>query len=392
MSCIPVLIGEKAPDVPSTTEVVNAFDIPEVTVCTVGFQLVAVVSFRKTCCGPVIEPCKRRKVMGVAEAPVPIAAWVEQLSTHPARTPSIRISVPCKVGIIFYKNVERASRTGKDSGIGMFGPQGLPIICITAFDTKGPAISPTVCPIPAVKIKEVIKPVGKAFYFKLVNAGDGSEINSGELRIQEGMRASQYQVFKPSEVIYLEAPKNAKGLYTVVTQLPGYTPTNSVFNYQNPSAKKGNQEELIIELQVTKAKKGDYTDFNNVKFFTNASLLQPAAQNELDGLVDLMKENLKYRIKVHGHVNGKRERESITRGEKSDFFGLNRAADKSTKRMSAMDLSTARAESVRDYLVTQGIDANRIKIKGEGGRILLYPEAGLYGAYNDRVEIEFLKN
>jgi len=254
-----------------------------------------------------------------------------------------------------------------------------------------PAIDSSLIAKP-VKIKEVIKPVGKAFYFKLVNAGDGSEINSGELRIQEGMRASQYQVFKPSEVIYLEAPKNAKGLYTVVTQLPGYTPTNSVFNYQNPSAKKGNQEELIIELQVTKAKKGDYTDFNNVKFFTNASLLQPAAQNELDGLVDLMKENLKYRIKVHGHVNGKRERESITRGEKSDFFGLNRAADKSTKRMSAMDLSTARAESVRDYLVTQGIDANRIKIKGEGGRILLYPEAGLYGAYNDRVEIEFLKN
>jgi len=243
-----------------------------------------------------------------------------------------------------------------------------------------------------VEVVEVKKPVGKAFYFRLINAGDGSEIKSGEVHIQEAIRATQYQTFRPGELVYLEAPKNARGSYTVITQIAGYSPTSSVFNYQNPSARKGNQEELIIELSLKKAKKGDYVDFSSVKFFTNASLLQPASQNELDGLADLMKENLKYRIKIHGHVNGSRDRESITRSEKSGFFGLNSGVDKVTKKMSAKDLSTARAESIRDYLVSQGIEASRIKIKGDGSQIPLYPETGIYGQYNDRVEIEFLKN
>ena len=56
------------------------------------------------------------------------------------------------------------------------------------------------------------------------------------------------------------------------------------------------------------------------------------------------------------------------------------------------ELSIARAENVKAYLVKQGVDASRITTKGEGGKVPLYPESGAMGQYNDRIEIEFVKN
>lgn len=241
-------------------------------------------------------------------------------------------------------------------------------------------------------VVEKPKPAGKPFYIKLRNTYDNSEVKSGEVHVQEAVKAPQYQAFKPGEIIYLEPPKNKRGAYTIVTQVAGYSPASTVFNYENPIGEKGPDGETIIELPVVKAKKGDYVDFNNVKFYKNASLLLPAAQNELDGLVDLMKENMKYEIKIHGHVNGDQARESFTRGPNSSFFGTNPTTDLTTKKMSAKELSLKRAESVRDYLISQGIEAKRLSVKGEGGKIPLYPEGGTLGQLNDRVEIEFVKS
>jgi len=31
-------------------------------------------------------------------------------------------------------------------------------------------------------------------------------------------------------------------------------------------------------------------------------------------------------------------------------------------------------------------------LKGEGGKVPLYPEGGTLGQYNDRIEVEFVKN
>jgi outer membrane protein OmpA-like peptidoglycan-associated protein len=243
-----------------------------------------------------------------------------------------------------------------------------------------------------VEAPVVAKPTGKAFYFKLINGADGSEVKSGEVHLQESAKDTQFQVFKPGEIVYLETPKNKRGSYTVVTQVAGYGNISTVFDYENPAGEVGSGNEVIIEVPVTKAKKGDYIDFNNVKFFKNASILLPASQTELDGVVDLLKENPKYKIKIHGHVNGTYSRDSFTRGEKSEFFATNVTVDKITKNMSAKDLSTARAESISDYLISQSIEADRISVKGEGGKISIYPEQGSLGVLNDRIEIEFVKH
>jgi outer membrane protein OmpA-like peptidoglycan-associated protein len=279
-------------------------------------------------------------------------------------------------------------------------PETNPVIDSTQMvkpeEGKTPAIDSTQMAKPVVDSvaseSHLKKHTGRPFYFKLIKSTDGSEIKTGQVHVQEALNATQYQAFNVGEVIYLEAPKNNRRSYTVVTQVPGYSPVTTVFDYQSISQTKTPEQEVIVELPMTKAKRGDYIDFNEVKFYKNAAILYPSSQNELDGVVDLMKENAKYKIKIHGHVNGAQVRESFLRGPNSSFFAPNPSADQTIKGMSDKALSLARAETVRDYLISQGIDVSRISVKGEGGRIPLYPEGGSYGHLNDRVEIEFIRN
>ncbi len=240
-------------------------------------------------------------------------------------------------------------------------------------------------PKPVVK-----KPDGKPFYFKLVNIESGNEV-LGEVHIQESNRSNQYQAFRGNEIAYLKLPANKAGTFTLVTQVPGYQQIKTVIAYNDPALTKGEEGEVIIPLELKKAKAGDYIDFNNVRFIRNSSVMNSESQNELDGLVSLMKENAKYRIKIHGHCNGKQNREIIVRGSSQKFFAMDPGANKK-ETMSAKVLSEERANAVKAYLVSQGIDASRVSVKAEGGKIPLYPESSTLSSYNDRVEVEVKKN
>ena len=237
----------------------------------------------------------------------------------------------------------------------------------------------------------VPKPAGKAFYFKLVNAESGNEV-IGELHVQESVKASQYQAFKGNEIVYIKAPINKNGTYTIVTQVPGYQQMKITLPYNEPGGTAGSENEMIIPFELKKAKRGDYIDFNNVRFIRNSSIMTPESQNELDGLVALMKENIKYKITIHGHCNGKNERDIVALGTSQDYFNVNPAANKKIQSSTAKILSEERANAVKGYLVSQGIDDKRIGTKAEGGKIALYPEQSTLASYNDRVEVEVKKH
>ncbi|MFM8849321.1 MAG: OmpA family protein [Cytophagales bacterium] len=264
-----------------------------------------------------------------------------------------------------------------------------PALVEPAIDSSKVSVPATDPKPPVVEEKPI--PKGKPFYFRLRNSDGNEEIKSGEVQLLEGARATEYKTFKPGEVVYLEAPINKRGLYTIVTQVVGYRPERAAFNFKNPQGAKGSAGEAIIEISLVKAKKGDYVDFANVRFYENAAFMYAPSQNELDGLVDLMKENPRYEIRIHGHVNGNKPRETYTRGSNSAFFAQTPSADVTNKTMSAKELSLRRAETVRDYLISQGIEPKRISVKGQGGRIPLYPDEGTLSQSNDRVEIEITK-
>ncbi|MBS1559001.1 MAG: OmpA family protein [Bacteroidetes bacterium] len=239
---------------------------------------------------------------------------------------------------------------------------------------------------PVVKIK---KPDGIPFYFK-AQSKDGKDL-TGMVHLQEGTKATQFQSIKIGEVTYLIPPQNKNGTYLVTAQVPGYKESSLTFLYSGNTFEKGTEGETIVMLTLDKAKRGDYIDFNNVHFIANSSLLKPESKDELDGLVTLMKENVKYKIKIYGHCNGTQTRDATTLGSSSNLFVVDPKLNHRGK-LSAKDLSKERAEIIKTYLVQQGVDASRVATKGEGGKIPLYPEGGSLGQYNDRVEIEFTKN
>ncbi|MBX2912217.1 MAG: OmpA family protein [Cyclobacteriaceae bacterium] len=236
------------------------------------------------------------------------------------------------------------------------------------------------------KEPEVEKPNGKAFMFRLVS--NGEEV-LGEVHVLESPRATQYQSFNGNEVVYLTPPRNPENAFIASVQAPGYRPVEITVDYNDPavySSGFGPQNEVVIPIELVRSKRGDYIEFNKVRFFGNSAIFQPESKIELDGLVDLMKENPKYKIKVHGHCNGKQSRNVVTKGNSNDFFATSTMNNRAT--VSAKELTQLRADLVKEYLVSQGIDAKRIKTKAEGGKVMIYPQTSTLAGYNDRIEVE----
>jgi outer membrane protein OmpA-like peptidoglycan-associated protein len=77
-------------------------------------------------------------------------------------------------------------------------------------------------------------------------------------------------------------------------------------------------------------------------------------------------------------------------GTSSTIFALD-PAQNGKETVTAMKLTELRAEAVKNYLVSQGIEDGRISTKGEGGKMMIYPVTSTLANYNDRVEIEVLK-
>lgn len=234
-------------------------------------------------------------------------------------------------------------------------------------------------------------PSGKPFYFKLVNSESGSPV-TGEVHIVEA-KATQYQGFKGNELIYLVPPKNVAGIYQATIQAPGYKPAKLVFNYKDPtpvSSGVGEKQEVIVTFELIRAKKGDYIDFNEVRFFRNTTILEPQSQSELNGLVNLMKEG-PYKVRIHGHCNGDGSRAVITQGTSTNIFALDPAHNKK-ETLEAKQLTELRAEVVKNYIVSHGIEADRLSIKGQGGKMMIYPRTSTLANRNDRVEVEVLKS
>ncbi|NOT75855.1 MAG: OmpA family protein [Cyclobacteriaceae bacterium] len=243
-------------------------------------------------------------------------------------------------------------------------------------------------------VKPVVKKVAKHkfFDFKFLNAENGNEVR-GELHFSESEKATQYQAYKANEMIDLPAPRNASSTLFITTVAPGYKVLETTINYKDPlpsSSGTGPDGEIIIPLTLTRAKRGDYIEFNNVSFYRNSVVMQPQFKDEMDGLVDLMKENLAYKVKIHGHCNGTESRDIVTLGTSTKFFESDPGNVKKTG--SAKELTDLRAESARRYLVSQGISVERISTKGEGGKEMVYPQTSVYANYNDRIEVEVIRH
>lgn len=246
----------------------------------------------------------------------------------------------------------------------------------------------------AVAAKPAVKKVatGKFFNFEFLSKESGKPVR-GEIHFLTSKNAAQYQAFKANEVIDLPAPRNSDGVYKVTTVAPGYKVFETLIDYKDPqhaTHDTGPDGEIIIRIELEKAKRGDYIEFNNVTFYRNSAILQPQSKPEMEALAELMKENPGYKVRIHGHSNGNGNRDIIMLGKSTKYFESDPTNQK--KSGSALELTQHRAETAKLYFISQGISEDRIETKGEGGKMMVYPQTSVYANYNDRIEVEVIRH
>lgn len=129
----------------------------------------------------------------------------------------------------------------------------------------------------------------------------------------------------------------------------------------------GSYPTVIPELAVKEETK-DYS-FSNIYFATNSHALNDTSKTSLNKLAEVLQENPAWSITIQGHADAVgNEKENLA-------------------------LSENRAKEVKEYLLSQGIEGERIKIEAKGSSIPLSPNTSEEEkAKNRRVEISLVKD
>lgn len=157
----------------------------------------------------------------------------------------------------------------------------------------------------------------------------------------------------------------------------------------DPAKLREEQIKKEVDSQSMVMKKGEKEILDHIYFFKDAAVLRPESKYQVDKLVQIMKENPTEKIRIHGHTNGDAPGKIIRRSDSNaDFFSLDNTVEDYG---SAKELSEKRANLIKEYLISKGIDSKRMSIKAEGGNKPIYNIDDEKAEANVRVEIEVMK-
>ena len=150
--------------------------------------------------------------------------------------------------------------------------------------------------------------------------------------------------------------------YQITAEAKDYNPRTVIVDPKDIDA----QKRILRDIALTPS--GQTMTLSSLIFPQGKSNIDPKSFGELDEVSQMMKENSKMVIQLEGHTD-------------------NQGSSKAN-----MELSEARVEAVKKYLVTKGIGKDRIKTKAFGGtqplKNEMTPEAR---KLNRRVEMRILK-
>ncbi len=229
----------------------------------------------------------------------------------------------------------------------------------------------------------------KSFIFKLISE-TGEELK-GDVDVIDADRLSKTATYEANKQIYIK-PVNKSGRMTLISQVFGYRKAQRDINYDMPDSSAGiaiDHGNIVVPFELTRLKKGDIAIMFNVFFFKDAAVMRPESRYEVTTLLNMMKENPKLKIKLHGHTNGNAAGKIIRMGEPMNFFSLTGSHDGFG---SSKELSESRAEAIRDFLIFEGIDPTRFSVKAWGGKKPIHDKKSNKAHENVRVEVEILED
>ena len=240
------------------------------------------------------------------------------------------------------------------------------------------------------KMKSLDEASGKNFLFKVFRAVDNTAVD-GDVDAIDTEKTRKIGTYKANVPVSL--PKSNLSAVSFVCEVFGYRKIQRDIDYNNPEGEGISKEEngaVVVPFELVRLQKGDIAVMYNVYFFKDAAIMRPESRYEVTSLLDMLNENTKYKIRLHGHTNGNAAGKIISMSKDSkNFFSLNDTKDGFG---SAKELSEERADVIRKYLISNGIDQSRIEIRAWGGKRAIHDKHSARAQENVRVEVEILEN
>jgi outer membrane protein OmpA-like peptidoglycan-associated protein len=235
-------------------------------------------------------------------------------------------------------------------------------------------------------------PRARNFFFK-VSRVDTQAAIEGDVDAVDTEKARKIGTYDANKTVKVSAPANLNGAVTFICEVFGYRKVQrDVADFSNPEGENITFENgaAVIPFELMRLQKGDIATMFHVYFFKDAAVMRPESRYEVNSLVEMMNENPKYKIRIHGHTNGNAAGKITTLNkDATNYFSLNNTSDGYG---SAKKLSQMRAEMMRDFLVDNGIDPKRLQVKAWGGKKPIFDKFHTQAQANVRVEIEILEN
>ncbi len=232
-------------------------------------------------------------------------------------------------------------------------------------------------------------------YLNTINSKNMKEVK-GRVNVIDPVRAKQLLVAKSHEITEVKDPKNGDNVIKLATDIFGFREVQQTIDLDNPVNDTTRNyvhtigDSIIVDFELQRFKKGDILVMYNVYFFKDAAIMRPESIYELNSLLDMLKENEKLVVKLHGHTNGNSHGKILHLDlEDKNFFSLN--ANHKEDNGSAKKLSLYRAYTIQNWLIEQGISPERMDIKGWGGKQMIYDKHDTQAYKNVRVEVEIVE-
>ncbi len=155
------------------------------------------------------------------------------------------------------------------------------------------------------------------------------------------------------------------GIYRIDLTPGTYTMASVADGYVNWSQPVVIEEDKTLVQNIEMLKKGGTINLVGIYFDSGKATIKPESYYALDNAVKMLKQNPMVKIEIQGHT---------------DSVGSS---------SSNLSLSQSRAESVRNYLISHGIESWRIVARGYGESMPIAPNTTKDGRSQNR-RIEFL--
>lgn len=221
-----------------------------------------------------------------------------------------------------------------------------------------------------------------------------SEPIEGQVEVIDSDVSKLVKKYNAHEVFPIPDPRNRSGKVLLIGSSFGYRKVEHdiVFNEITPENLpeyiEWRENHYIVKFDLARLQRGDIETLYNVYFFNDAAVMMPDSKYELDRLLEFMNSNSAYKIVLHGHTNGNARGKIIKMGPSKNFFELSQ--DVIDGSGTAKELSNERAKTIKEWLVSKGIEANRIEVKAWGGSRMIHDKNSSNARRNVRVEVEVI--